>query len=188
MSFSIGSSLGLVGPVSPVEGELLTLGWDKVSGASWYQVRIERDGVVLSSHWVEGENSLALDYTLAPGTFQWTVRPSGEDGFALRSAPADLTVKSAVDAPPVSPPAGATLFGMEVVLLWPIEEGDEWYHLKITRDDNVYVSEWIDGSVTRWASDGVLPGGRYEWAVRSWGAGGLGSESELGSFFVLAAI
>ena len=184
--FTMGDRVSIQSPEGTVTNEVPTFQWDAVEGAKWYQMTIVQNGNVIESRWVEGVASLTLDYTPAPGTYEWTVKAYGTELSVLRSAPAEFTVLSIEEAQPVTPPENVPLYGSDFVLSWDAVEDAEWYHVKILRDGRAYASEWVRGTSPQWSSDGLLPWGEYEWAVVSVGEDGVGVTSALQTFYVAA--
>ena len=71
----------LAAPVEPV------FVWPAEAGARWYNLEIEKDGEPYISEWVEGTTTWSAGHVLPWGSYEWTVRSWGPDGFGAESAP-----------------------------------------------------------------------------------------------------
>ena len=67
--------------------------WSAVSGVTWYQVWIGRNGAFYNSTWVEGANTWTPTSSLPQaGQYEWWVQTWNSDGYGPWSGPAYFTV------------------------------------------------------------------------------------------------
>jgi hypothetical protein len=60
-----------------------TFSWSAVTGATWYQIYLEKDGVYHWSEWIEGDNSWTPWWNMNdyPGEYQWWIQTWGAAGY-----------------------------------------------------------------------------------------------------------
>jgi hypothetical protein len=156
-------SLEVVGPGPAGENAPLTFSWNPAADALWYHVQLRQGGLAVSDQWVWGQSSLTTGYSLAPGSYQWTITAYGRDG-AGAGAQGALSVSAIW--PASGAPDGTSVSGQPLTLSWNPVEAVRWYLVEVSRDGSALLTEWTStGENARWLSSTLMPWGPYHWSV-----------------------
>jgi hypothetical protein len=90
-----------------------------------------------------------------------------------------------VQAAGMSPSGGQIVPDRRPPFTWPLVSGASWYQLWITRNEQPFLAPWVEGAALWLPSVNGLPGGNYQWWVRTWGqSDGYGPWSPMASFSI----
>jgi len=177
--------------MSPSGGEAIEdrrpqFSWPAVSGATWYQLWINRNGQTHDTPWVQGGTTWTPPNDLLSGHYRWWVRSWGpEIEMGTWSSPASFSLPSSLPgAIALIGPEGAQS-GHDLTYRWQQDANATWYRLWVGRQG---VGTWHD----RWynlTGDGEAavelanhPGGTFTWWLLPWGPDGFGPWSGPGAF------
>ena len=162
-----------------------------MSGATWYQIYINRDGAYHWHKWIEGSTTWTPTWDMQgyPGSYEWWVQTWGPDGYGPWSDGLSFTVEgqAAPGKPSLSSPSG-TITSATPTFSWQTVTNATWYQVYIDRDGAYHYHKWIEGSTT-WTPTWDMQGypGSYEWWGRAWGPGGYGPWSSSLTFTIAEA-
>jgi len=160
--------------------------WPAVSGATWYQLWISRNGQTHVMPWVQGGTTWTPLNDLFSGRYRWWVRSWGpEIGMGTWSSPASFSLPSRLPgAIALIGPEGAQP-GHNLTYRWQHDANATWYRLWVGRQG---AGTWHD----RWynlTGDGEAavalanhPRGTFTWWLLPWGPDGFGPWSGPGAF------
>jgi hypothetical protein len=167
-----------------------TLKWNRVSGASSYQVQLADNssfsvtilyvsGLVDSTHAASGLSASTLHY--------WRVKAVNAGGESGWSTDSFTTVPPNPGVPTlVSPSDNATDVSLNTALVWNTVGGALWYHVQLA-DNSSFSGPVINDSLltpadTVKTASGLANGTTYYWRVRAKNAGGVSSWTSAWSF------
>ncbi len=153
--------------------------WNPVTGATWYQLWVSRDGQAYATPWVQGATEwLPALNGLPGGEYRWWVRAwVPEMGITDWVEYDALTIE--VDTPgaiSLITPEGMQV-GHDLDYRWERDEHATWYRLWV---GNVGAGGWYDGwhafSGTGTAEVELAghPAGDFTWWIHPWGPDGFG--------------
>jgi hypothetical protein len=158
-----------------VPGSGLAFTWTTISGATRYQLLIDKDGAPFFSQWVDGLTKWMPGLDFASGTYRWTVQPWSAAGFGLKSAPAlfIVPITGAATPPTAIDPAGTLPGATGGTFNWTLVPGVRWYRLIIEREGDIYAVQWLD-ALNTWTPGFAFDAGTYQWKVQAWSPTGYG--------------
>ncbi|MCX7591301.1 MAG: hypothetical protein N2255_06700 [Kiritimatiellae bacterium] len=143
----------------------LTLVWRAVTGASRYEVRIDRDGTRWTNLWNEGTANTTCELYgyIVPGDYRWMVQT--ENAFCEGPWTQFRTFRVNRN---MSPSRGVTLWDMRPQFNWSPTPGATQYYLWINRvgKSAPYYRTWL--SDTNWVPNFDMAAGTYNWKVQPW--------------------
>ncbi|MCK9364230.1 MAG: hypothetical protein M0P74_11630 [Syntrophales bacterium] len=186
--FEIVPRIQAFSPAGTVSGSGLEFAWTADSGATRYQLIIDKDGAPFTQQWVDGLTKWTPGISFASGSYQWTVQPWSPAGFGLKSDPSQFTVLGVVgEAPSAFAPVGILTSGAGITFSWAPITGVSWYRVTILKDGANFASQYVNGANT-WTPGFVFAAGAYSWTVQSWSPAGYGKLSDSLSFSITSAI
>jgi len=180
-----------IGPQGLITDRTPTLSWDALAGATWYNVRLVRDGVPYDDRWVN-VTSWTPGADLPHGTYSWWVCAWGPGmGIGPWSDQTTFTIErnppAAIDLH--SPTGGVAVTSASVDYQWGSDNHATWYQLWSGQNGIGFHQKWYSAAtvvsgVTATVSVADHMWGEYQWYVRGWGPDGLGNWSQPGGQFV----
>jgi hypothetical protein len=178
-SFQIMSRPEALAPGGTIAGGgSLTFWWTAVSGATRYQVLIDKNGAPFASEWIDGATIWTSALTFTAGAYQWTVQPWNAEGFGLKSDVTEFLVPASgtIGLPAPLNPAGNLTGSGPLTFSWTAVSGVRWYRVTIEKDGQVLATQFLD-NVTTWTPAITFGAGSYRWTVQSWKTTGFGTVS-----------
>jgi len=178
---------GATTPISPsglITNPQPTFSWNAVTNATWYKVRIDKDGAEYSADWIEGSTSWQPAEALLPGIYTWWVKTWGPDGTGPWSAPEYFIIDTNLPAATSLLVPTGLITNPQPLFQWTAVENATSYKIQINRNGEVHTLEWINGA-TAWTPAANLPAGDYSWWVKTWNADGKGPWSAEETFTVV---
>ncbi len=169
--------------------------WSIVPAATWYQVRLERNGSPYREPWVSNSPSWwpSGPVALLPGEYEWYVRAWGP---GVGTGPWSAMVEFSLGAPVLVYPQG-DLPNSPSEVTW--DDSDSayatWYDILVVNwDKDLWQDFWVAKLNTRWtppnrsaaipADIWPLQSGLHFWMVEPWYSAGYGGFSDVGEFSV----
>jgi hypothetical protein len=158
--------------------------WTAIRGATRYYLEIMRNGSMYEALLVEG-TSWVPGSALPPGSYTWTLRSWGPDGFGAASDPAAFEI---LPRPEALTPSGMIQDAKDLTFAWTSIGGATRYHVLIEKDGVFFTSHWVEG-MTEWSPGLSLTfdPGTYRWTVKPESEAGSDLESDP-TVFVVATI
>lgn len=167
------------------EGSFTALIWNRIDRALWYNVYIQKDGVLFRQQWYRADEippSPAINTnSYPPGSYKWWVRawePSSGSGEWSENGAFTINCRQ-LNAPALQFPAdnavndGFWLSSLSVQR----DPTVTWAEIELTKDSIFYTRKWVEfpirnnGILPADDPSGfnlVLPDGTYEWKARVW--------------------
>lgn len=199
-SCTLPGTVTLIAPSQLTSNATPTFTWDKVPGATWYYLWVNREDLVAFRQWYEVDDidtgalcSVKLPDGLARGDYTWWIQAYNDCGYGSWSEGMDFYVDSD-DGPP--PPT--TLISPSGVIpespafTWETVPDATWYYLWINDSAGTPVfQQWyresevecIDGQCSITPAYGFSRGS-YTWWIQTWNDNGYGIWSGSMSFSV----
>jgi len=182
--------LGQIGQ-QPLGDRRPQFSWDAVDGAAWYRVWVSRVGKgFYVERWVQAPaTDWPADRDFAGGDYRWWIVAWNPDGYGPWSGGTDFAIPLLKPGKIVlnSPTGGMDLAGGNVTYEWEADERATWYRLWSAKDGKAVVDRWyaagdVVSGATASADIGGHRWGKYTWYACGWGADGLGTWSDGGTF------
>ncbi len=155
--------------VSGISGDRATLNWNNVPNVSSYKIQYR---VIGDQTWIEvnqASNSINLTGLKVSTTYEWQVSTtctSSNSGFTVGP---NFTTTAVITPPPVcAKPEGLNVQNLQttsVTLSWNAITGVKDYTVQVRGKDSVWQS--FTASSNSININGLLPGVKYEWQVKS---------------------
>lgn len=161
--------IGTVQLLSP-SGSVITTNkpefkWNQATGATSYQIWINKDGLKYLSTWVSGATTYVPPSDLPySNDYKWWVRAGNADGNSDWFGPMEFFT----GRPNLTSPTG-TITNKRPQFTWRSVAGSTWYQIWINKGGEQYLQTWIQGN-TYYVPPSDLPVGNYQWWVQSWSA------------------
>ena len=91
-----------------------------------------------------------------------------DDGFEVKHGTDPTDPDSFLDAPPIPWPDDVVLTNRRPTFVWHPVEGATWYQIRLERNGEAYLEQWVNQVSATWTPAFALAGGVYSWSTRSW--------------------
>jgi len=185
LSFTVSLASRVPTPLAPIgalaDAPRPEFSWSSVSGASWYQLYIQKIGSWQWDTWIQNDTTWTSTlWDFDAGSYTWWVKSwsdSGGESAWSEGVNFTLTIASNLpgDTAPIAPSGTVTEARPE--FSWEPSTGATWYSVYIQQQGGWTWDFWVEGTTTWTSADYNFVNDNYEWWVRPWNNDGYGSWS-----------